>query len=175
MRSTHLSDSRGSGLTGTAQLACPRYSQCWILQENSKSLIHLDVAVDCIGRTLLWSCLYKWGFFIACLEWLVFVCTHNMGPAWRATSAPWWVEAVMAKGFKTPAGMFAITGLHVLPLWLYGHEAGVQLYSWHLPHTVHYTAVTLLAVGRALCVPVELWFVWNHVQFLISEKPGPAS
>ncbi|XP_078661350.1 uncharacterized protein LOC144905519 [Branchiostoma floridae x Branchiostoma belcheri] len=135
----------------------------------------LDVAVDCVGRSLLWCCLYQWGFFLACLEWLVFVCTHNMGPAWRSTTAPWWVEAVMAKGFKTPAGTFAITGLHVLPLWLYGHVKGVQLYSWHLPPTVHYTAILLLAAGRALCVPVELWFVWNHVHFLISEKPGPAT
>ncbi|CAH1242210.1 Hypp6500 [Branchiostoma lanceolatum] len=116
-----------------------------------------------------------WGFFIACLEWLVFVCTHNMGPVWRSIEAPWWVEGVMAKGFKTPVGMFAIAGLHVLPLWLYGHETGVQLYTWHLPHTIHYTAVLLLAAGRMLCVPVELWFVWNHVQFLISEKPGPTT
>ena len=60
----------------------------------------LDVVVDNIGRTMIWSCLAPWGWMVAVLEWCTFSCTHNNGAHWRDSfdNAPAWVKAVMANG-----------------------------------------------------------------------------
>ena len=57
-------------------------------------------------------------------------------------------------GFKTPAGVFAICGLHVLPIWLYGLRTGL----W-LPFMTHHSQLGVagvLVTGRALCMSVEV-------------------
>ena len=44
------------------------------------------------------------------------------GPAWKQgyfKDAPGWVRQVMANGFKTPIGAFAIAGLMGAPLWVW--------------------------------------------------------
>ena len=49
------------------------------------------------------------------------------GAAWKSgcfSQAPWYVSAVMANGFRTPAGVLAVAGLMGLPLWLW--------YGWAL-------------------------------------------
>ncbi|XP_067034248.1 uncharacterized protein [Acropora muricata] len=111
-----------------------------------------------------------WGYFISALEWLVFVCTHTLGENWKSVKAspPSWVQKVMANGFKTPAGVFAICGLHVLPIWLYGLRTGL----W-LPFMTHHAQLGVagvLVTGRALCMSVEVWFIKSHILDLLAEQ-----
>lgn len=43
----------------------------------------------------------QFGWLISSIEWLVFVCTHTLGKAWKSSarpSPPMWVQAVMARG-----------------------------------------------------------------------------
>ena len=41
----------------------------------------------------------QWGYFIAAVEWLVFVCTHGLGAQWKSAKVdvPWIVQKVMEK------------------------------------------------------------------------------
>lgn len=64
----------------------------------------LDVIIDNIGRTLIWSN-FKWGLVVANLEWITYVCNHCHGAGWREqlwkdsfANAPVYVSKVMAKG-----------------------------------------------------------------------------
>jgi hypothetical protein len=95
--------------------------------------LQLDVLVDNIARGMVWSRILAWGYFVSALEWTVFVCTHSMGQKWRQAfdNAPWWVQSVMAKGFKTPQGTLVTLGLHVLPLWIYGWQR-IEAPLWSL-------------------------------------------
>ncbi|XP_048581971.1 uncharacterized protein LOC5511306 isoform X2 [Nematostella vectensis] len=123
----------------------------------------LDVLIDNVGRTMLWCYVSKSGWLVSCLEWLVFVCTHSLGPSWKNTSRtpqPLWVQAVMANGFKTAIGTYAITGLHVLPLWLY---VKVQLTVPKVRVCLQTCISLILMGGRFLCMCVELWFVYDHI------------
>ena len=42
----------------------------------------------------------QWGWMVACLEWSVFVSTHQLGSRWKEkfTVAPLWVKKVMENG-----------------------------------------------------------------------------
>ncbi|XP_067866462.1 uncharacterized protein si:ch1073-145m9.1 isoform X2 [Heterodontus francisci] len=131
-----------------------------------------DIAVDNFGRSMLWNVLFKWGHFISSLEWCVFVCTHNsMGADWKNkfSDGPWWVRKTMANGFKTPVGAFAIFGLHVLPIWLYGYYNEV-LTAFLLPFILQWLIIAVLIAGRLLCMAVEFWCIWIHVMYLIRNK-----
>ncbi|KAL8569147.1 hypothetical protein ACOMHN_020274 [Nucella lapillus] len=116
----------------------------------------LDIVVDLISRGLLWCSLYQYGYVVMCVEWLTFVSTHCRGAKWKIPedSFPWLVTRVMAKGFKTSWGTAAICGLHLLPLWLYGYEFGF-LTAIHLPPWSQLLGITLLTVGRVICLYVE--------------------
>ncbi|XP_043910492.1 uncharacterized protein LOC122787704 isoform X1 [Protopterus annectens] len=142
------------------------------LKQVSEFGAWFDVVIDILGRGILWSILFRWGYFIAALEWCVFVCTHNsLGADWKNKfgSSPWWVQRVMANGFKTPVGFFAIAGLHVLPIWLYGYTHGVLKDALCMPHHFQWLGILLLCAGRILCMSVEVWCIWNHIQ-LLTEK-----
>ncbi|XP_067864312.1 uncharacterized protein si:ch1073-145m9.1 [Heptranchias perlo] len=133
----------------------------------------LDVAIDNLGRSMLWSLLFKWGHFISSLEWCVFVCTHNsMGADWKNKfgNGPWWVQKTMANGFKTPVGAFAITGLHVLPVWLYWYHNQVLTEAFLLSFTLQWLATVLLVAGRLLCMAVEFWCIWIHILYLVRHE-----
>ena len=41
------------------------------------------------------------------------------------TAPPFYVQKVMENGFKTTLGTLVISGLHVLPVWIYGNNHGV--------------------------------------------------
>ncbi|KAJ8403889.1 hypothetical protein AAFF_G00347570 [Aldrovandia affinis] len=97
------------------------------LNQTSEFGAWLDVVVDNLGRGMLWSQLFQWGWMVAAVEWCVFTCNHNAhGGRWKSSfsASPQWIQTIMAKGFKTPVGVLAISGLHVLPVWLYGHQHG---------------------------------------------------
>lgn len=131
----------------------------------------LDVVVDNVGRTMLWSC-FKWGFLISNLEWITFIGNHRHGGAeWRETywkdsftKAPSYVKNVMANGFKTAYGILAIGGLHGLPLWLFAWE--YNLFEC-LPQWLIYLGCVILVIGRVLCASVELWCVQLHIKCLL--------
>ncbi|XP_062887953.1 CDP-diacylglycerol--inositol 3-phosphatidyltransferase isoform X3 [Mobula hypostoma] len=83
-----------------------------------------DVAIDNIGRSMLWSLLYDWGHFISSLEWLVFVCTHgSMGGDWKKKfqNSPWFVRKTMSNAPGQPQGRVACCRLgkqpSALPNW----------------------------------------------------------
>jgi len=140
------------------------------LNQTSAFGAWLDVVCDNLGRGMLWTLLYKWGYFISALEWLVFVCTHTLGVQWRSakTNPPYWVQRVMANGFKTPPGVFAIFGLHGLPVWLYGFKT--HLWSPFMSHHSQLGVAGVLVSGRALCMAVEVWFIKSHIQDLLAEQ-----
>ncbi|XP_028662877.1 uncharacterized protein si:ch1073-145m9.1 isoform X1 [Erpetoichthys calabaricus] len=129
----------------------------------------LDVAIDNLGRGMLWSALFQGGCFISALEWCVFVCTHSsMGAEWKSrfVSSPWWVHRVMANGFKTTLGAFVIAGLHLLPVWLYSFFTGVLTDPLYLPHILQWVGIVVLSAGRLWCLAIEIWCIWTHIKFL---------
>ncbi|KAM4566168.1 CDP-diacylglycerol--glycerol-3-phosphate 3-phosphatidyltransferase [Odontesthes bonariensis] len=134
----------------------------------------LDVVVDNLGRGMLWSLLSEWGWLVSSLEWCVFVCNHNTrGDRWKNsfTSSPGLIQAIMANGFRTPLGVWVVSGLHCLPLWLYAYERGL-LSSWlDLPVSIQVMGAVLLAVGRLLALSAEVWCIWTHIKYLISDEP----
>lgn len=92
-------------------------------------------------------------------------------------------------GFKTPLGILAIGGLHVLPIWLFALQK--DLFVTHLSFlptwvsltgkTLHtdgplrkvlhnnllYLGVIVLLLGRILCAMVETWCVKTHIKCLL--------
>jgi CDP-diacylglycerol--inositol 3-phosphatidyltransferase len=139
------------------------------LQQTSAFGAWLDVMADNIGRTMLWTSVVTWGWMVACLEWTVFVCTHQMGARWKDefASAPKWAKRVMENGFYTPVGVFTIAGIHGLPIALYYWNVP---FSWFLPpEWTCWTIVIILSVGRFLGGAVELWVVCKHMQHLVKE------
>ncbi|KAK4014090.1 hypothetical protein OUZ56_026635 [Daphnia magna] len=134
----------------------------------------LDVIIDNIGRTLIWSN-FKWGLVVANLEWITYVCNHCHGAGWREqlwkdsfANAPVYVRKVMAKGFKTPYGILAVGGLHVLPIWMFGWDRNVfKSHLSFLPSWIPISGFIILLSGRILCALVELWCVKVHLKCLL--------
>ncbi|XP_046446243.1 uncharacterized protein LOC124195730 [Daphnia pulex] len=137
----------------------------------------LDVIIDNIGRTLIWSN-FKWGVVVSNLEWVTYVCNHCHGAGWREqlwkdsfANAPSYVKRVMAEGFKTPYGILAIGGLHVLPIWMFGWQHNVfETHFSFLPTWIILSGFIILLSGRILCAMVELWCVKVHIQCLLMDE-----
>ncbi|KAJ8280945.1 hypothetical protein GJAV_G00061350 [Gymnothorax javanicus] len=143
------------------------------LDQKSEFGAWLDVVVDNLGRGMLWSMQYEWGWLVSALEWCVFVCNHNRhGAQWKDSfvQSPRLIQAIMAKDFKTPVGFFAIAGLHVLPVWLYGWQKEVLSWPLCVPIWLQIIGVLLLAAGRLLCLCVEVWCLWCHISFLTRDE-----
>lgn len=83
-------------------------------------------------------------------------------------SAPPWVCAVMAQGFKTPLGTVAISGLMLCPLWAWARHV--------LPGTVFAAAWPgcLLVPARLLALSVELWVVCTYLKRLLQSDAARA-
>lgn len=64
------------------------------------------------------------------------------------------VTLIHLSGFKTPAGVFAVSGLHVLPVWLYGLKS--HLWTPFMSHHLQMGVTGVLVSGRALCMAVEV-------------------
>ncbi|XP_068173773.1 uncharacterized protein si:ch1073-145m9.1 isoform X2 [Antennarius striatus] len=131
------------------------------LGRSSRFGAWLDVVVDNLGRGMLWSLLYQWGWLVSALEWCVFVCNHGNS----FTSIPPLVRAI--NGFWTPLGVWVMGGLHALPLWLYWCH-------WGSPAPpIQILGTLLLGAGRLLALTAELWCVWTHIQYLTSPPTAP--
>ncbi|XP_065831345.1 CDP-diacylglycerol--glycerol-3-phosphate 3-phosphatidyltransferase-like [Oscarella lobularis] len=129
----------------------------------------LDVVTDNISRSMVWCHITSWGFFVSGLEWCVFVCTHTYGSQWKNEfdKAPWWAKKIMAHGFKTLHGFVAITGLFVLPLWIYGMQHGLHR---PFPAWFYLGGLAFLVIGRLMSLAVEIWCIWNHIKLLAREN-----
>ncbi|XP_042269639.1 CDP-diacylglycerol--glycerol-3-phosphate 3-phosphatidyltransferase isoform X1 [Thunnus maccoyii] len=143
------------------------------LGQTSRFGAWLDVVVDNLGRGMLWSQLYEWGWLVSTLEWCVFVCNHSArGDHWKNsfTTSPAIIQAIMANGFRTPLGTWVVSGLHCLPLWLYGYQRGL-LSSWlYLPLWIQVLGTVLLAAGRLLALSVEVFCIWTYIDFLTNDE-----
>lgn len=59
-------------------------------------------------------------------------------------------------GYKTPAGAFAMMGIHGLPFILYCYKLGVLTKLFHMPAFLQYTLIGVLSAARALTMAVEV-------------------
>uniref|UniRef100_A0A673B8H5 CDP-diacylglycerol--inositol 3-phosphatidyltransferase n=2 Tax=Sphaeramia orbicularis TaxID=375764 RepID=A0A673B8H5_9TELE len=121
------------------------------LNQCSRFGAWLDVVVDNLGRGMLWSLLFKWGWLVSAVEWCVFVCNHSArGDRWKnsfSTSPPL-IQAIMSNGFRTPLGLWVVSGLHLLPLWLYGFQRGLLSHWLDVPLWIQTQGTVMLAAGR---------------------------
>ncbi|XP_073347014.1 uncharacterized protein [Pagrus major] len=143
------------------------------LGQSSRFGAWLDVVVDNMGRGMLWSLLFEWGWLVSALEWCVFVCNHNTrGDHWKNsfTTSPRFIQAIMANGFRTPLGTWVVSGLHCLPLWLYGCQWGLLAHWLYLPSWIQTLGTVLLVAGRLLALSAEIWCVWTHIEYLTSDE-----
>ena len=134
------------------------------LQQTSRFGAWLDVVCDNVQRGLAWhraaaSCSLPLLAAVPALEWTTMVCTHSQhGAEWKSRcvgdGAPWLCRAVMADGFRTPLGAWAVAGLHAAPaaLWFFGRSVK------DLGLGPRLLIATLLA-GRVLAAAVEAWIV----------------
>uniref|UniRef100_A0A8C6SY24 Si:ch1073-145m9.1 n=1 Tax=Neogobius melanostomus TaxID=47308 RepID=A0A8C6SY24_9GOBI len=130
----------------------------------------LDVVVDNLSRGMLWSLVSQCGWLVSAVEWCVFVCNHcSKGDDWKNSfsHSPKLVQAIMANGFRTPLGLLVVSGLDVLPLWLYCSQRGLLAPSLWAQDGV----TALLIAGRALALVAEAWCVWTHMKFLTKDEP----
>ncbi|XP_060078025.1 CDP-diacylglycerol--glycerol-3-phosphate 3-phosphatidyltransferase-like [Ylistrum balloti] len=136
-----------------------------------------DVIVDLISRGALWCFISKWGYFVMVIEWMTFVATHSRGPSWRIPEKDFPVicRKVMENGFKTPLGTYAITGLHVLPIWLYGCMKDVIVISLGLSPWIQHFGTLFLIGGRLLSLRVEIFFISKYIAVLLSEDDDKIS
>ncbi|KAM9359104.1 uncharacterized protein ABDE67_002251 [Symphorus nematophorus] len=146
------------------------------LGQSSRFGAWLDVVVDNLGRGMLWSLLFEWGWLVSALEWCVFVCNHNArGDHWKSSfsSSPPLIQAIMANGFRTPLGTWVVSGLHCLPLWLYGCQRGLPARWLLLTPWMQTVGTLLLTAGRLLALTAEMWCLWTHIEYLSNhEEPG---
>ncbi|XP_069136323.1 uncharacterized protein [Argopecten irradians] len=131
----------------------------------------LDVIVDLISRGILWCSLSKWGYCVMVAEWATFVATHRVGSNWKIPEEDFPVicRKVMEKGFKTPLGTYAITGLHVLPIWLYIRTTDFIPGTLYLSPWIQSFVTLFLIGGRLLSFRVEIFYIWKHISFLLAE------
>lgn len=59
-------------------------------------------------------------------------------------------------GFRTPLGTWVVSGLHFLPLWLYGYQQGLLSHWLHLSPWTQAAGTLLLAGGRVLALSAEV-------------------
>nr|XP_033487514.1 uncharacterized protein si:ch1073-145m9.1 [Epinephelus lanceolatus] len=114
-----------------------------------------------------------WGWLVFALEWCVLVCNHNArGDQWKSSfiTSPQLIQAIMANGFRTPLGTWVVSGLHGLPLWLYGCQWGLLTHWLFVPPWIQALGTLLLAAGRLLALSVEIWCIWTHIEYLTNEE-----
>ncbi|BDA42642.1 hypothetical protein COCOBI_03-5350 [Coccomyxa sp. Obi] len=141
-----------------------------MLNQTSAFGAWLDVAIDNTSRGVLyaWTLPGPAAAFPIALEFLTFVATHKGGgAAWKTgcfSQAPAWVKAVMDNGFRTPAGILAISGLMGLPLWLWARS--------HFPTSflASFFVGGGLMLGRLVSLGVEIWVLYKHLENLLNES-----
>lgn len=161
---------------------CNRF-RSYYLQVSSFGAF-LDVCIDNGVRQVMWSMAVPGpiGCLFPALEWLVLAATHSQGgAAWREgcfKDAPWWVTNVVKNGFKSPAGVLCIGGLHFLPLWLWLQrhvDASSESRSISAVPSLSLFLGMFFVLGRAYCFLVELWTLQRHLGSLLKEDETGSS
>ena len=90
---------------------------------------------------------------------------------WHTTNRPpghsnnnIYIFFISLPGFKSPTGIFAIMGLHVLPIWLYGQQK--RLWEIWISRHVELAITGVLVSGRALCMMVEVSDCLGNVLYM---------
>ena len=146
-------------------------------QQKSEFGAWFDIVIDNFSRGMIWSRLYpEWGNFVAGIEWLTFVCTHNLGTKWKDAAfvyeQPSIVKKIMSNGFYSPVGFLTISGMWLLPVWLYLKKM-LQLptvISGHRVDFLYLMLTMILCCGRLLALIAELWYILMHIRVLISHS-----
>ncbi|XP_018008520.1 CDP-diacylglycerol--glycerol-3-phosphate 3-phosphatidyltransferase isoform X1 [Hyalella azteca] len=87
---------------------------------------------------------------------------------------PQLVQWILKNDFRSPGGVWAVAGLHVLPLWLAGLKYKVfQTSLYFLPDLVPFWGLCVLVLGRLLCAYAELWCLWHHIVLLTTHAVHP--
>ncbi|XP_021949151.1 uncharacterized protein LOC110846642 isoform X2 [Folsomia candida] len=137
----------------------------------------LDVIIDNMSRTCIWTNVCTWSWIIVSIEWTTFVCNHQAGARWKEDSSktrpeievmpPRWVLKIMENGFKTPLGTWVILGLHCLPVWIFAMQHGLT--DHFLSYATSVIVCLLLLGGRLLCLGCELWCIKKHIIELLNQ------
>ena len=129
----------------------------------------IDVIIDIIGRGFLWVYSSPYFFFIPCIEWIVFSATSKKGKFWKDkfSSAPSWVQNVMANNFRTSLGMITMTGVDFLPLFL----LTLQTDNFAMiPSVLQFLLFCILLIGRLLSVAVEIYIIIHYFEELLDDN-----
>ena len=143
------------------------------MNQCSKFGEFLDVLADNIARTILWMCLWKqlsgvcmiFSVFPVCLEWTCFVASHTIEECnWKdlphnKVPPPYIIRKVFENGFKNIWGTLAVSGLFLLPLYLY-------MSSFGLMEDIPFMLIILICC-RVFCAIAECWIVMNHIRTMI--------
>eukprot|EP00850_Spirogloea_muscicola_P020613 SM000221S06951 [mRNA] locus=s221:118454:120155:- [translate_table: standard] len=139
-----------------------------LLKQVSSFGAFLDVALDCSIRTAMWASAIDGptSVIVPCIEWLCFLATHSQGgSAWKTgcfTEAPPWVSRVLQNGFRSPAGVLVISGLHFLPLWLW-----LRTFAPRSMLSAGWLGIVLV-YGRVYCLAVELWTIGRLMNSMVT-------
>lgn len=136
----------------------------------------------CVVRYFL---AFQLGWLVTAVEWCVFACNHNTKvttgraaflpapvsyrPSWQMVkkNEQMWFDnclrlskkvllSPVVSGFWTPLGMWVVSGLHGLPLWLDLYQCGLLTPGLHLPVWILGLGTFLLVTGRLLALIVEV-------------------
>ena len=127
-----------------------------------------DVVIDNISRSMVWGRLMpSLGFAISSLEWLTFVCTHQIGKEWKTPVPyqPWFIAKVMLNNFNTPLGLWVIISVWFLPAWLYAMKYYHMVYNW-----LNLLVTIVFISGRLMAFAAECWFIFQHISILMKDK-----
>ncbi|XP_042232790.1 uncharacterized protein LOC121873333 isoform X2 [Homarus americanus] len=144
-----------------------------------------DVVLDNLSRGLLWINIHPILYLVSAVEWTAFVCNHSLGAEWRKALTARencgvpplsshkkygilssLISCMFTNNFRNPWGVWAIAGLHVLPVWLISLQNGIfGTYLWFLPQFVPLlaTAEILLLAGSFGNGQQNRQHVWRKV------------
>ena len=137
--------------------------------QTSRFGAQIDVIIDIMGRGFLWVYLSPYFFFIPCIEWIVFSATSKKGKFWKDqfSSAPSWVQNVMANNFRTFLGMITMTGVDFLPLFLLTLQTDKFAM---IPSVLQFLLFSGLLIGRLLSAAVEIYIIIQHFEELLDDN-----
>uniref|UniRef100_A0AAX7U4B7 Uncharacterized protein n=1 Tax=Astatotilapia calliptera TaxID=8154 RepID=A0AAX7U4B7_ASTCA len=130
---------------------------------TSRFAAWLDVAVDNLGRGMLWSLLLKrwciellWGWMVSALEWCVFMDNTTPGGA---------VEEQLRQQPPTRTGFWVVGGLP--PCVAVSMPVGGLSHWLELPLWIQHVGMLLLVAGRVLALSAEV--MWQTLMCLKHE------
>uniref|UniRef100_A0A3Q3BS92 Uncharacterized protein n=1 Tax=Haplochromis burtoni TaxID=8153 RepID=A0A3Q3BS92_HAPBU len=129
---------------------------------TSRFAAWLDVAVDNLGRDMLWSLLFK-------VLRLKHIITHAQGDEneWKNSfgGSPPLVQLhinVLLLGFRTPLGVWVVGGLHCLPVWLYPCQWECCPTGW--------SCLCGSSITLSQMFSLQVWCIWTHIEHLEETK-----